>query len=213
MERDAIPDRLIVFTRYPEPGKTKTRLIPSLGPRGAAELQRRMTEHTMARARELRRIRPLHIEIRYDGGAEHLVRTWLGPGFSYQSQGGGDLGRRMAVAFRDAFLDGADRVVLVGTDCPDLTENHLGEAFDSLKKTDVVLGPARDGGYYLIGLRQARADLFLDMPWGTEKVLERTRQVAEGLGASVRLLEALGDMDRPEDLIVWRQASQREGKP
>jgi rSAM/selenodomain-associated transferase 2 len=106
-----------------------------------------------------------------------------------------------------------DRVVLVGTDIPNMTARILLDAFENLSSRDMVLGPARDGGYYLIGLRQAYPQLFVDMPWGTEKVLERTRQIADGLGLSAVLLETLEDVDRPEDLHLWEKASKHMVEP
>ncbi len=204
---------LIIFTRYPEPGKTKTRLIPSLGAHGAAGLHRRMTEHTLTRARQLQRYRPVSIEVRYEGGNKHLVEKWLGPDTPSRPQVSGDFGERLARAFHEAFQAGMDRVVLVGTDIPGITARILLEAFEKLSSTDIVLGPARDGGYYLIGLRRPFPQLFFDMAWGTEKVLERTKQVAHDLGLSVVLLEILEDLDRPEDLHKWQEASKCKPKP
>jgi rSAM/selenodomain-associated transferase 2/rSAM/selenodomain-associated transferase 1 len=200
-----VREGLIIFTRYPEPGTTKTRLIPLLGPDGAAALHRRMTEHLLAQVREFQKHRPVSIELRYQGGNDYLMGGWLGRDLSFRPQGGGDLGKRMARAFREAFHGGMDRVVLVGADIPGITPGLLSGAFDALAQVDMVLGPARDGGYYLIGLRQAYPQLFVGMPWGTEEVLERTRHVADGLRLSMVLLETLDDVDRPEDLHLWEK--------
>jgi len=199
-------DRLIVFTRYPEPGKTKTRLIPALGPAGAADLQRQMTEHLLERAARLAGHRKVRIEVRFAGGSEDLVRQWLGSDPTCREQGPGDLGRRMLRAFREAFAAGAARAVIVGTDCPGITAALLEKAFDQLGRHDLVLGPAEDGGYYLIGLRRPVRQLFEGMAWGTDKVLRETLFAAERLGLSVALLEPLADVDRPEDLPVWERA-------
>ena len=200
-----VREGLIIFTRYPQPGKTKTRLIPLLGPHGAAGLQRRMTEHLLAQAREFQKHRSVSLEVRYEGGNTHLMKKWLGTDLSFRPQGSGDLGQRMARAFREAFHGGMDRLVLVGTDIPGITPGLLSGAFEALAQVDMVLGPALDGGYYLIGLRHAFPQLFVGMPWGTEGVLERTRHVADGLGLSVALLETLDDVDRPEDLPFWEK--------
>jgi rSAM/selenodomain-associated transferase 2/rSAM/selenodomain-associated transferase 1 len=202
-----VREGLIIFTRYPEPGKTKTRLIPSLGPDGAAGLQRLMTEHTLTRVRELQRYRPVSVEVRYEGGNKHLIEQWLGADIPSRPQGNGDLGQRMARAFQEAFQAGMGRVVLVGTDIPHITPRILHGAFEGLRSTDVVLGPARDGGYYLIGMRRASPQLFVDLPWGTEMVMERTKRIAHDLGFSVVLLDTLDDVDRPEDLHLWEKAS------
>ncbi len=198
---------LVIFSRYPEPGRAKTRLIPVLGPEGAADLQRRMTIHTVTRAKELERRDSVSIELRFEGGDEARMRQWLGPDLTYRSQGRGDLGERMARAFLDGFQSEAERVVIVGTDCPSLTAALVRRAFDLLGQNDLVLGPANDGGYYLMGLRRRIPQLFSGIRWGTGEVLEKTLRIAQYLGISVALLETLDDVDRPEDLAIWEKAS------
>ena len=200
-------ERLILFTRYPMPGKTKSRLIPALGPDGAADLQCLMTERVLHRARQIERQRRVLIEVRYEGGNSRLIRQWLGRGLCYLRQGRGDLGERMARAFREAFADGAERVVLVGTDCPGVTADVFQKAFDSLADNDVVFGPATDGGYYLIGMRRFVPRLFVDMEWGSASVLQETIRVLDELKLTMVLVDKLDDIDRPEDLHVWEQAN------
>lgn len=195
--------RLIVFTRYPEPGKVKTRLIPALGEAGAAELCRDMTAYTLSCMDELQRWPPIPIEVRFDGGNECLMRRAFGPRLRYTPQGTGDLGARMSRAFGSAFRDGARAVVIVGTDCPGLTSELVRNAFELLETTDLVLGPAYDGGYYLIGLRHPAAHLFTDIPWGSETVLQDTLRRAEDSLSSYKLLRTLHDVDRPDDLATW----------
>lgn len=201
-------ERLIVFTRFPEPGRTKTRMIPALGAAGAAELQRRMTEHVMAAAAAAADRRGLAVEVRFEGGDEKVMTAWLGPRWSYAPQGGGDIGRRMARALGDAFAAAAGRAVLIGTDIPELTADLLSEAFDRLSDSDLVIGPAADGGYYLIGARREgfvplAPVLFEDIPWGSAAVLERTLAAIDRVGASLHRLPVLRDVDRPRDLPVW----------
>ena len=198
-------NRLIIFTRYPEPGKTKTRLIPALGPEGAADLHRRMTEHTMTWARRLKDTSGVSLEVRYVGGDEHQIRQWLGLDIRCFHQGDGDLGGRMGRAFQETFQAGMNRGIIVGTDCPDLTDDLVQEAFKALNHDDLVLGPAKDGGYYLIGLSRPIAELFSEIPWGTPEVLKKTLRIAEALQLRVSLLELLDDVDRPEDLPVWEK--------
>ncbi len=200
--QSAIGHRLIIFTRYPEPGKTKTRLIPALGPEVAADLHRQMSEHTLGWARKLKNISAVSLEVRYEGGDEHRFQHWLGLDIPFFRQGTGDLGARMARAFEEAFQAGMGRVILVGTDCPDLREGLVQEAFAALDHSDIVLGPAKDGGYYLIGLCRAIPQLFGKISWGTGEVLPRTLQIADEIKLRVFLLELLGDVDRPEDLGV-----------
>ncbi len=207
-------ERLILFTRYPEPGTTKTRLVPLLGPEGAAALQRRMTAHAMSVARPLIRARGLELEVRYEGGGSRLMREWLGDAAVYRRQGAGNIGRRMARAFRQALDQGCEAVVLVGSDIPGISATLLASAFQRLGDDRVVLGPAADGGYYLIGLtrrglRRAGGALFDDMAWGTSGVLAESCRRLKGLGLGVEVLEVLADVDRPEDLPVWERHAQR----
>ncbi|MFZ3048600.1 MAG: TIGR04283 family arsenosugar biosynthesis glycosyltransferase [Desulfatirhabdiaceae bacterium] len=196
------PWRLIIFTRYPVPGKTKTRLIPALGPEGAAKLQEIMTGHAVLQGRCVSVMKPATIEVRFEGGTHRDLRKWLGADLHYVSQGEGNLGQRMARAFDDAFRTGADRAVLIGSDCPDITANLLINAFESLDNRDLVIGPATDGGYYLIGLNAPAHFLFDDIAWGRNTVFSRTCEIAGGHGLRVFKLETLSDVDHPKDIHV-----------
>jgi uncharacterized protein len=203
-------ERLIIFTRYPKTGTTKTRLIPLLGAEGAANLQRQMTEHTLSRMMGMTASNDVTIEIRYDGGNEHLMRQWLGSEFEYASQGDGNLGERMQRAFEDAFKSKATAVVIIGTDIPDLTAVDVTSAFTVLKQKKMALGPAKDGGYYLIGLQKnafspAVGDLFTGITWGEHDVLRKTLNISSHLGLNYSLLKEMDDVDRPEDIFIWKR--------
>ncbi|MGD8446046.1 MAG: TIGR04283 family arsenosugar biosynthesis glycosyltransferase, partial [Desulfobacterales bacterium] len=205
-------NRLIIFTRYPQPGTTKTRMIPKLGDEGAAELQRQMTEHIVSRVTGNTALRSTSVEVRFEGGNKHLMAAWLGTGFDYSPQGNGDIGIRMSRAFEDGFGNGYASVVIIGSDIPDITGDIVNKAFDELRRHDLVLGPAADGGYYLIAMGktvfiQAAARLFGGIRWGTEGVLSQTLAAADRLSLSFFLLDTLADVDRPEDLTVWQQTS------
>lgn len=204
-------EHLIVFTRYPEPGTTKTRLIPLLGADGAASLQRKMTEHTLLQVKRLSTQRELSVEIRYKGGNKNLMQTWLGQNFEYRPQSGGDLGHRMKRSFEDAFGAGATTAVIIGTDIPEITEGIIEKAFSVLQQKNMALGPAKDGGYYLIGLQknslsQAIPDLFSSINWGAGDVLKKTIKIAKHSELSFTLLDVLQDVDHPEDLIIWERS-------
>lgn len=204
-------EHLIVFTRYPEPGTTKTRLIPLLGADGAASLQRKMTEHTLLQVKRLSTQRELSVEIRYKGGNKNLMQTWLGQNFEYRPQSGGDLGQRMKRSFEDAFGAGATTAVIIGTDIPEITEGIIEKAFSVLQQKNMALGPAKDGGYYLIGLQknslsQAIPDLFSSINWGAGDVLKKTIKIAKHSELSFTLLDVLQDVDHPEDLIIWERS-------
>ena len=194
---------LIIFTRYPQPGQAKTRLIPCLGPEGAARLQTQMTEHLLATVAPLLSRNSLDLEVRYTGGNRDFLEAWLGPQYRYVDQGNGDLGQRMHRACVDNLKGPGDRAIIVGTDCPDLTCDLVVEAYRALETHDVVFGPAHDGGYYLVGLNRPTPALFSDVTWGSETVLERSRQHAATAALSVAQLIPLTDVDRPEDLPVW----------
>ncbi|MEG3838957.1 TIGR04282 family arsenosugar biosynthesis glycosyltransferase [Microcoleus sp. herbarium14] len=196
-----ISEKLIVFTRYPEPGTTKTRLIPVLGKAGAANLHRLMSQRTIARSLSLQNSRRLSVEIHHTGGSQQLMQEWLGTDIIYQNQIDGDLGARMTAAFQNSFDSGVDKVAIIGTDCPDLKAEIMAQAFDELSDRDLVLGPAKDGGYYLIGLRRAIPELFGGINWGTSEVFACTRAIAQNLGLNIAVLPILPDIDRPEDLL------------
>ncbi len=208
-------NRLIVFTRYPVPGQTKTRLIPALGAEGAATLQRQMTEHTLLAVQNLLVDSSISAEIRYtirtSGCSSEqdqlaLMQAWLGTAWHYQPQGDGDLGDRMAQGFASAFTAGAQRIVTIGIDCPELNAARMRQAFQALQTHDLVLGPATDGGYYLIGLSRFIPELFVDVDWGTGAVLPQTVAIAQSLNLSIAYLDLLTDVDHPEDLMVWERA-------
>ena len=185
---------LVLFTRYPTAGLAKTRLIPALGADGAAALHRRLTMRALHTMRES----GLPMQVRTTGAAADAFAAWLGREVALVEQGEGDLGARMARA--------AERspVVLLGADVPDLSVRHVAAAAAALVGgAEVVIGPAEDGGYYLLGLGATLPWLFEDMPWGTDAVLAITlRRLAER-GIVPVLLDTLADLDRPEDLLRW----------
>jgi len=195
-------ETLIVFTRLPEAGRTKTRLIPALGAQGAAELQRRLTDDTLARAQTLAGKRSSTIEIWFEGGDEASLAACFGATFVYRRQVGQDLGERMLRAFEGTLSAADDRAILIGTDCPGLSPELMGAALDALSRCDMVLGPARDGGYCLIGLRRPIVALFHGIAWGTSTVTAQTLNVAQDLALVVEKLPLLDDVDRPEDLPI-----------
>jgi uncharacterized protein len=204
-------DRLILFTRYPEPGTTKTRLIPVLGPEGAAEFQRRLTERAARVAAAAQPRGRLSIEVRHAGGTEAEMRQWLGDDFRYRPQGCGDVGARMEACLGDAFKEGAQRAVLIGADIPALTATVLDQAFDALHRDDLVFGPAADGGYYLIGataagFRRSSAYLGPGIPWGSPDVLTRSLARVRAARLTCSLLATLADVDSPADLPAAMRA-------
>lgn len=182
--------RLVLFTRFPEPGRAKTRLIPALGAVGAARLHRRLTERTL----ETMRASALSIEIRTTGAAPAAFRAWLGAAAAIVDQGEGDLGMRLARAAE------APPLILLGADAPGLTVAHLEAASTALDRGRFAIGPAEDGGYWLLGLPRRAPFLFADMPWSTDRLLACTIEALGRRGIAPVLLPRLDDLDRPEDL-------------
>ena len=169
---------IIVYTKYPIPGHSKTRLIPALGARGAAELQERMTASLVARLKTIDEQRRARLLIHYDGGNQTLMTKWLGKSLHFVEQIGEDLGERMFNSLSD-HLGSAARIVLVGSDCPGVDPSIINEALDSLKKKNLVIGPTFDGGYYLIGIcgtlePSQLKTLFSSIRWSIDSVYNDT---------------------------------------
>lgn len=201
-------NRLILMLKYPRPGAVKTRLVPALGARRACELYRALVRHTLEEVERLAARGNIEIEARVaEAPDEAAARFWLGPGMTIRDQGGGDLGERMNRAVQDAFAEKADTVVLIGGDCPQLTAEHLIGAFVTLAATDAVIGPAIDGGYYLIGMRRPLPMLFQNIPWSGAAVLAQTLAAARALPVEIVQLTTLSDLDTPDDLPVWAETS------
>lgn len=185
--------RLVLFARYPTAGAAKTRLIPALGPEGAAGVHRQLTERTLG----VLLGSELPVELHYTGAADADFRAWLGNGFALVEQAKGDLTGRLLAALYPA------PVIFFGADTPDLSAHHVAQAVAALETHPVVLGPADDGGYYLIGMKQPMPELLDHMPWSTDQVMPETlRRLAEA-GIPTALLDTLHDCDRPEDLARW----------
>lgn len=195
---------LIILTRLPVAGHTKTRLIGALGPQGAADLHRDLAGAAVATARRAATSLGIGLEVHHTGEAAD-VRCWLGDDLHYRPQVAGDLGQRMAGALATAGLP----ALLMGSDCPGLSVATLQHAVRALADHEVVLGPAADGGYYLIGLARLHRELFDGLPWGTDQVLAQTLAVSRRLGLQTELLEVLPDIDRPADLRHLPSSLQR----
>lgn len=198
-----------LFTRFPEPGKAKTRLIPTLGAEQAATLQRAMTGHTVLRARLwAASASDAAISVRYTGAPKSAFCKWLGKDLSYYAQGDGDLGQRMQRAVEESLRADAGKVVLLGCDCPDASPELLSDAFHALDTHDIVIGPAHDGGYYLIGMKRAHAELFRGPVWGSDSVHTQTQQIIRSHNWSCKALAQLHDVDEAESLPFWERHAQ-----
>jgi rSAM/selenodomain-associated transferase 1 len=193
----------MVFLRAPRPGEVKRRLAASLDGEAAAAIYRVLVTRTLSAVTGENGVELWHTPD--EAGDE--VGYWARPGWRLRPQGEGDLGVRMQRAFESAFGEGAQRVVLVGTDTPGLTAEDVEEAYDRLLDHEVVVGPALDGGYWLIGMTSPRPELFADMPWSTGEVLRLTEERAAAGGLRVARLRELRDVDTLEDWRLWLRES------
>jgi rSAM/selenodomain-associated transferase 1 len=187
-----------VFAREPVPGRVKTRLVPALGEDGAAAVYRVLLQRTVAAAcaTAVER-RELWLDRRPADGDGLFPATPCD--LVTRVQANGDLGARMATAIADG-LRASARVVLIGSDCPELTPAYLAQAFAALDRRDVVLGPTHDGGYILVGMTHPHPALFADMTWSTPGVLAATRERLRRAGLGWHELPPRADIDLPRDL-------------
>ena len=194
---------LILFTKYPTPGRAKTRLIPLLGDESAARFSKDMTEHTINTCRQLSN--DVEFEVWYTDGNLEDVGEWLGTSLIIKEQSIGDLGDRMSEAIKSSLHIGCKSVIIIGSDCPGLNKDIINESFDNLESNDIVIGPCDDGGYYLIGMKERHDELFSNIKWSTDSVFENTLATARKLDLKIHILKRLKDIDRPEDYSEWNK--------
>ncbi len=194
-------DRLLVFLRAPRVGQVKTRLARDVGAPRALTLYRDLVERVLG---SLAAIRNVQLCFTPDDAAPE-VSPWLRPGWTAAPQGDGDLGLRLIHALGRAFDEGAQRVVVIGTDAPEIGSSDIADAFAVLEATDGVIGPAPDGGYWLIGLNRSVPAIFTDIPWGGPGVLAATEAAGVAAGLRIRRLRWLADIDTGADLEAWHQ--------
>lgn len=188
---------VLVFQKNAILGKVKTRLASGMGEARALEIYRHLTQSTYSVLEDM----SAPVWTYFSDFIPETVNTSIAKSFV---QEGHDLGERMANAFARSFELGMDKVVLIGTDCPTLQSHHLHEAFEALTHSDLVVGPATDGGYYLIGMKRRADYLFEGISWSTAEVLSQTLAVAKAHGLLPTLLEELSDIDTQED---WERYS------
>jgi len=198
---------VLLFLKFPEPGRVKTRLARTVGPELAAAIYQRLVAAVIARVPSEMELVGLFDPPEKADEVEQWMRR-MAPERSVKlvPQAAGDLGRRLEQAFAGAFAAGAETILVIGSDCVELDGAILAEAGQALAERDVVLGPSEDGGYYLIGLQAPHPELFAGIDWSTRQVLAQTLARAEMAGLRVHLLPKLWDVDTEED---WRRAESR----
>lgn len=187
-------EALVVFTKNAVKGKVKSRLAASIGEDEALQIHNKLLKRT----KTIVNLEEIRLFIYYSDYIEH-EDDWPVDVFK-KIQSGEDLGARMMNAFTNTFCEGYEKVVIIGTDCAQLETSHLNEAFMRLINNEVVIGPAYDGGYYLIGLNKIIPGLFRSIDWGTNEVLAQTLAICSELKLNTYLLPLLADVDREEDL-------------
>lgn len=186
---------LIIFVKNPIPGKVKTRLARTIGNENAAKVYEQLLAHTLAVTRHLLADKYVFYE---DYVPEQDL--WSTGGYFKLLQIGKDLGERLQHAFKTVFKRNYRKVIVIGSDCAQLTTKHIQEAFKSLNQHQSVIGPAKDGGYYLLGTTAFHAGLFQQIDWSSSKVLAQTITRINSLAIDYHLLEILSDVDDVNDL-------------
>lgn len=188
---------LIIFQKNAILGKVKTRISVDVGDVLALEIYLDLVHHTHQVCKEV----DVHKFLFFSDFIPDDTSDY-GQDYKFEVQEGSDLGSRMANAFERIFSEGYEKIVILGTDCGELESSILENAFEKLEVDEVVIGPARDGGYYLLGMTKMNHDLFIDIPWSSERVLLSTMEKLENQSTSYGLLEILSDVDRIED---WKR--------
>ena len=203
---------LLIFARLPVAGKVKTRLAPRYSPEESLELHRALLSDSLdlvRRAASSASAAPF-LYLSENGALDAELASRLGP-ICPALQRGSDLGERLARAFQERFAAGSRRVVILGSDSPHLPQERILRAFEALEKDEVVVGPARDGGYYLIGASRLHPELYRQIPWGTAQVYRETVRRARRNGIPIASLPAWDDVDLPESVTaLWKEILQRE---
>ncbi len=194
---------LIIFARYPVSGKVKTRLASSHGKEFALGFYKECSRHLFAQV--VRNQKDFFTPFLFCSEKDELNKMidWAGSSFEYYYQEGSDLGERMSNAFNKVFTLGAKKVVIIGTDVPDMSNNLISSSFKLLDKKDFVIGPSTDGGYYLLGMKNLNCDLFSGISWSTETVLDQTINRIDENNFSFAKLEQLHDIDDEQSLKLW----------
>jgi rSAM/selenodomain-associated transferase 1 len=201
VDRSASSQFLVIMVRSPHDKQVKSRLAATLGEGFATNFYRCCTEHIVQETGLIRS--PVQRHVFYTTGDEDAVRHWLGHRFHFAPQGEGALGERLEHIFATVFSQGAERAVVIATDVPELSRDIMNEAIAALDSADLTIGPCRDGGYYLLGMKSPHPELLGDIPWSTERVYEETVRRVRAGGLSLHVLPVLRDIDTENDLREW----------
>lgn len=208
--KKSIKNAVVLFTRFPESGKVKTRLAKSIGEKNALDFYKVCCEHCFEETKKLGKTTKFAFITENKDISKS--KDWLGDDFRIEVQQGTDLGVKMQNA-ADKILRKFDRIVILGTDIPDISSDIIQQAFEKLNEYDIVIGPSCDGGYYLIGMNKLHKMIFDDIEWSTERVLEQTITKIEKAGLTYALLPVLRDVDYFDDLKIWAEQNRNKYHP
>jgi len=207
-----LPPSVLLFLKAPRPGFVKTRLAKDLGDEKACQTYRKIAEKTLS---QIPSHWPTFIYFTPDDALPEMT-AWLGDTHRYKAQSSGDLGQRLTTACNETFSDQSNHsakpssgVILLGGDCPELTTAHLQETAEHLAQDQTVIGPAKDGGYWLLGLPHQNDHLFENIPWSSSQVYDLTLQRMNATGIKPHFLEALEDID---DLASWTNYQKKQNQ-
>jgi len=194
---------IIVFTRFPVEGKVKTRLAKNMGNKFAVSFFKACAEHTFMELLKVKETGPELFLFCSEENEIEQVMKWAGNNFKYYAQQGSNLGIKMYNAFSTVFKEGYKKIIIIGTDAPDVSMNIIQSAISVLDNYSVVIGPAYDGGYYLLGFKSKLIDLFSGIEWSTDSVFDNTIEKLNNSKINYFLLDQLTDIDTLEDLQYW----------
>lgn len=188
-------NKLIIFIKNPVKGKVKTRLAATIGDEKALEVYLKLIDYTLNLAKSL------NVEVNLFF-SDLVISDY--PFSKKHLQKGNDLGEKMKNAFEKCFDEGGKKVVIIGTDCAELTKEMIDEAFEKLNNNSVVIGPALDGGYYLLAMNQFYPDIFVGIEWSTSSVFDETKKIVDRKNISLAILPTLRDIDTEEYLFTLK---------
>ena len=194
---------VIVFAKMPVAGKVKTRLAIDYDNEFAVEFYKNCAAHIFY---EISQLKELGIDSYLFYGIDDKVteiKKWVNKNFNYCPQANGDLGNKISQAFQKVFAQGKTKIIIVGTDIPDITKETIINSFDSLNTSDIVISPSNDGGYNLLGMKKFYPELFKEIEWSTGDVFNKTIERTKRLGLTARFEKCLIDIDDKNDLIEW----------
>jgi len=193
---------LIIFAKFPEHGKVKTRLAKTIGNEKALQFYSLCAHNVFSEVNKLSE--NIDVYIFYsDKEDKHRIKGWITHDFKFKHQINSDLGNRMKSAFASVLEKGYSKALIIGTDVPDMLVEVINQAFAHLEKFNVVIGPSNDGGYYLLGMRKLIPELFSGIKWSTQEVYQKTIIKILKLGMNSKVLPVLVDVDTEDDLNYW----------